>query len=313
MKNNNIPNYVANYPKQYDIEIIANQLQVDTSDIVDVEVLKKGMTNRSFIFRCHDKKYIVRIPGEGTERLINRQEEAAVYDTIKQYHISDDVVYINPKTGYKITAFIENSRVCNSSIPSDLKKAMAVLRNFHQLHLTVDHEFDLFKQIEFYESLWERDSMYEDYTLTKEHITSLRTFIDDNAEQYCLTHVDAIPDNFLFSQDGTVRLIDWEYAGMQDPHVDIAMFCIYALYDRAQIDELINIYFEDYCPSITRIKIYAYIAVCGLLWSNWCEYKHGLGIEFGEYAKRQYEYSKEYYEIVKNELCLLGYGEEPRV
>ena len=28
-----------------------------------------------------------------------------------------------------------------------------------------------------------------------------------------------------------IRLIDWEYAGEQDPHVDIAMFCIYALYE----------------------------------------------------------------------------------
>ena len=41
--------------------------------------------------------------------------------------------------------------------------------------------------------------------------------------------------------------------------------------------------------------IYALIAACGLLWSNWCEYKQHLGVEFGEYSLRQYRYAKEYY------------------
>ena len=80
-----------------------------------------------------------------------------------------------------------------------------------------------------------------------------------------MTHIDAVPDNFLFvNTDGKedIRLIDWEYAGMQDPHVDIAMFCIYAMYDSEQIDNAIDIYFEGNCDDATRLKIYSYIAVC---------------------------------------------------
>lgn len=89
---------------------------------------------------------------------------------------------------------------------------------------------------------------------------------------------------------------------MQDPHVDIAMFCVYSFYDRQQVDELIEAYFTEGCSSEIRIKIYAYISVCGLLWSNWCEYKYKLGIAFGEYAVRQYQYVREYYQIVQDEL-----------
>ena len=89
---------------------------------------------------------------------------------------------------------------------------------------------------------------------------------------------------------------------MQDPHVDIAMFIIYAFYDRKQADELIDIYFEGQCDKETRIKIYCYIAACGLLWSNWCEYKLQLGVEFGEYSLRQYRYAKDYYRIIQDEL-----------
>ena len=103
-----------------------------------------------------------------------------------------------------------------------------------------------------------------------------------------------------------IRLIDWEYAGMQDPHVDVAMFCIYSLYNKRQVDRLIAAYFTEGCGDETRIKIYCYIAACGLLWSNWCEYKRNLGVEFGEYSLRQYRYAKDYYRIVQEELKKQG-------
>lgn len=86
---------------------------------------------------------------------------------------------------------------------------------------------------------------------------------------------------------------------MQDPHVDISMFCIYAMYDKEQVDALISMYFEGDCPRETRLKIYCYIAACGLLWSNWCEFKRNLGVEFGEYSLRQYRYAKEYFRLFK--------------
>ena len=89
---------------------------------------------------------------------------------------------------------------------------------------------------------------------------------------------------------------------MQDPHLDIAMFCIYSLYNKEQVDQLISLYFTEGCPDAIRIKIYCYIASAGLLWSNWCEYKSHLGVDFGEYSLRQYRYAKEYYRIVQNEL-----------
>lgn len=289
------------------ISIIEKVFDVDSEDIKEITVLKKGMTNRSFLFTCKDKKYIMRIPGEGTEQLINRKEEGQVYQVIADRGICDDIAYMNPENGYKITAFLEGARVCDPFNEADVKRTMKRLRNFHQMKLQVDHEFDIFKQIEFYESLWEgRPSVFRDYRKTKEKVFSLKSYIDAHAEEKTLTHIDAVPDNFLFvkNENGEeeIRLIDWEYAGMQDPHVDIAMFCIYAMYDRDMVDRLIDAYFTEGCLKQTRVKIYCYIAACGLLWSNWCEYKRSLGVEFGEYSLRQYRYAKEYYKIVQEEL-----------
>lgn len=293
--------------QNHPISTIANVMNARPEEIVDIEVLKKGMTNRSFLFSCKGEKYIMRIPGEGTDRLINRNEEAEVYRRIADRALCDDIVYVNPRNGYKITRFFENARVCDSSNTEDLRKCMKKLREFHSLGLQVEHEFDFFRQIAFYESLWDgAKSVYRDYQATKENVLSLKSYIDKHKMPYVLTHIDAVPDNFLFIKNGEgkeeIRLIDWEYAGMQDPHVDVAMFCIYSLYDREEVDELIDLYFENNCTHETRIKIYCYIACCGLLWSNWCEYKRLLGVEFGEYSLRQYRYAKDYYRIVQKEM-----------
>ncbi len=285
------------------ITTIMQALSIEEKEISNITVLKKGMTNRSFLFQHGSKKYIMRIPGEGTDKLINRQQEYTVYSVLNGKGICDNVVYINPDNGYKITEFLEGARVCNPFCPADVQKAMEKLRSFHEEKIAVDHTFDIFDQINYYESLWNgTPSYYKDYATTKEQVLSLRSYIDSQNPRYCLSHIDAVADNFLFvpgTQGEEIRLIDWEYAGMQDPHVDIAMFCIYAMYDRAQVEALIDAYFQEGCADSTRAKIYCYIAACGLLWSNWCEYKRILGVEFGEYSLQQYIFAKQYSKTAK--------------
>lgn len=290
------------------LAVIAGVFQVSELDICEITVLKKGMTNRSFMFTVKGEKYIMRIPGEGTDQLIDRRHEAEVFAALSGLGLCDDPVYINPENGYKITKYLEGIRCCDPENVDDLTVCMKKLREFHAMHLQVGHTFDIFGQIEFYESLWEgTPSAYKDYAQTKENVLSLRAYIEQQEKEWSLTHIDAVPDNFLFytpagETQERLQLTDWEYAGMQDPHVDIAMFCIYSLYQKPACDRLIDIYFDNHCTEETRTKIYCYIAMCGLLWSNWCEYKRKLGVEFGEYSLCQYRYAKDFYQYAKKRM-----------
>lgn len=293
--------------KSYAISIIKDVFKANDEEIKNIIALKKGMTNKSFMFECKGSKYIMRIPGKGTEKLINRKEEAYVYSLINNKNICDDIIYINPSNGYKITKYIEGARVCDVYNFEEVKLCMEKMKKFHELKLKVNHEFDIFDKANYYEGLWgENISKYDDYEKTKKNIFSLKKYLDDNAGEKYLSHIDPVPDNFIISEDKYgkqyVRLIDWEYAAMQDPHSDIAMFAIYALYNKEEIDRLIDIYFENNCDKKTRIKIYCYIAVCGFLWSNWCEYKEQIGYEFGEYSLRQYRYAKDFYNYAIEEM-----------
>ena len=124
----------------------------------------------------------MRIPGEGTDQLINRRQEAEVYQAIDGKHICDDIAYINPENGYKITEFLEGARVCDPLNYEDVKKCMKRLHAFHDLKLKVNYEFDIFGQMEFYETLWVgTPSAYKDYEITKANVLSQKPYIDAHA------------------------------------------------------------------------------------------------------------------------------------
>lgn len=284
---------MKNAPEKQKIIDILHKL-TNFNTISKLTVLEKGMTNQSFTFESNDKKYILRIPGRGTDKLINRKEENEVYQAIYDKDLCDHIIYFDPNSGYKITEFIPNSRVCNPESKSDVRKCFQKLKQLHNMKLEVNHTFNIMDKICFYESLMDGTvSEYENYIDVKQRVFQLPHFINRLENDFVLTHMDAVCDNFLITEAG-VTLIDWEYAAMQDPHVDIAMFAIYSMLSKDQIDEIIDIYFENMCPSDVRLKIYSYIAMCGFLWSNWCEYKKKLGVDFGDYAKAQFSFADQY-------------------
>ena len=279
------------------LAFIHRVLGAEESDLRDVMATQAGMTNRSFRFSWGSHSYILRVPGEGTDQLINRRQEAAVYAALAGDPITDEVLALDPETGYKLTKFWPSTHNCDPNNPMEVRQCMVLLRQFHEKALQVPHSFQLYREISFYESLRQGPSVYPDYDDVRLRCFAMGPFLRRQNPRQVLSHIDAVSDNFLFVHTDTgqeLHLIDWEYAGMHDPHVDIAMFAIYAGYDRDQIDQLIDWYFGKVCPDLLRLKIYCYVALAGLLWSNWCEYKKALGVEFGGYALMQYRYASEY-------------------
>lgn len=277
---------------------------------VRINSVKPGMTNATYLYEINNDSYIIRIPDSVSNTLTNRKQEAIIYKEMSKLNISDELLYIDADTGIKITKYIENARLCNPSSKSDISLCMNYLKKVHAINIPSVEYVDLFKMISYYESLLGKNTIeYADYNEVKKNVFSLESFVSATRKEICLTHIDAVADNFLICKDekngSTLKLIDWEYAGLQDPDVDVAMFCLYSLFDRKKIDDTIDIYFDNACTTSDRMKIYAYIAIGGLLWSNWCKYKKLHGITFGEYAYRQYDYARTYSKTVLEYLKLI--------
>lgn len=276
------------------LNYIGEMFGVDKSEITNISGLFEGMTNRHMRFTLAGTNYLLRVPGEGSNEIINRYEEAEVYEVLKGKHISDVISYITPEKGYKITEFWNNARICDINDWDDVTRSIKHLRKLHDMNLEVRHSFDLRDRISHYEMLRNSDSSFMDYQATRSKVMELLDILDTLPREWCLCHIDSASVNFLFVGE-ELHLIDWEYAAMCDPHIDIAMFCIFADYNQDQIDDVINIYFDQNASELSRLKVYSYVAISGFLWSIWSEYKANMGVDFGDYTIKQYRYAKEYY------------------
>ena len=290
------PRY-QNHSDNAAMKLVAEVFKVPESRIQDIRCLKSGMTNKSFLFRVGEHSCICRIPGPGTELLINRKQEKQVYDAVACLGITEHVIYMNERTGYKIAEYYEGARNADASDWSDMDRCMEMVRRLHGSGITVGHDFDIRERIDFYEKLCSSHggNLFEDYQEVREWMDWLMDCMDAMDRPKCLSHIDANVDNFLFLKDGGVKLLDWEYAGMCDPIMDVSMCAIYSYYDEADMEKLLASYLQREPTKDEYFAVYAYAALGGFLWSLWAVYKSALGDEFGEYTIIMYRYAKKYY------------------
>lgn len=300
------------------MELISSVFQIPEQDIVKLRCLKSGMTNQSFLFRIHKesnnkeyagKDFICRIPGVGTEKLINRKEEEEIYLTVKELDITEELLYFNPENGYKISRYYKEARNADFSKKEERRDCMRLLLKLHEGKKKVEHAFSLRERLQYYETICLEgggEIPYQDYEKIKLDREKLLSFTEDGSSPSCLCHIDAVQDNFIFTKEG-VKIIDWEYAGMADPLLDIAMGAIYSYMDFTEAKGLL----EDYLQAAQEEKVerplllqgrskekmekllIAYMGLSGLLWSLWCAYKMQKGQEFGEYSLKMLRYFKD--------------------
>ncbi len=266
------------------------------ADAYNIQRIKAGMTNNMYLFMKNGEKYLIRIPGEGTEYLVNRKQEVEVYELLKGRGITEETLYMNGDNGIKVTKFLEDAHVCSIDNWKEVAICIKHLRQFHELGLQVGHEFNIYKKIEDYEKRCKKEvGRIKDYEEVKAKIMSLKDLTDQGENQYVLCHIDPVTDNFLIDSK-KIYLIDWEYAAMCNPLIDIAMFCIYSNLNKDKTDLIINIYFDGNPREEDRKKVYAYMAASAFLWVLWSEIKNISGENYEEYKNIQYEIAKRFYE-----------------
>ena len=202
---------------------------------------------------------------------------------------------------------------------------MKLLNKLHAADVEVEHDFDIRERIEYYEKIClERGEIsFKDYFEVKPHMLQILDRLDSLNRKKHLSHIDCVFDNYLFIDENTTRLIDWEYSGMADPLIDIAMCSIYSYLEKDEIDRLLDIYiFSKSNPDadergfnyeqnktdlsgavdpVQRHIVYSYVALSGFLWALWTVYKSSFGETFGEYSLKMYRYSKDFYKILLDE------------
>ena len=240
------------------LELIRNVLNTDGYDKL---TRMGGLTNHTYKVTLKDRRnYVVRIPGEGTEDLIVRSDEKKSTVLACDLGIDARLLYFGDD-GSKVTEYIPGAVTMNGKMLQEqghMKQCATILRKLHTCGKSTGVPFEVFDMAAGYEEIIHKHnvSMYDDYEEVKGKVGEIKKTIDRECHADKVPcHNDALCENWVESGDGRMYLIDWEYAGMNDPHLDIAMFAIYAGYDRAMLDQLIDWYFEGSCDGDTRLKI----------------------------------------------------------
>lgn len=280
--------------------LLGNILEVEADEITNISKMPSGMTNDSILFEYNKNKYIIRIPGMGTDSLIDREQEYYSYMSIRDLDISDRVIYMNKDTGVKITEFEENSRTLSLKSKEEIEKAFDILRTLHSSGIKVPHDFDLINRLKYYEEICIEKNVdfVADFYSMKDNILREIEILSSLEIEDVFCHIDPVYENFLLLEDGSMILIDWEYSSMADPLIDLAMFSIHGELNKDEIDTVLKIYFKRDPRPEERIRTYIYMSLCSLLWYLWAEYKGALGEDFMDYKLRMIETSKYFYNEV---------------
>ena len=118
-----------------------------------------------------------------------------------------------------------------------------------------------------------------------EKVKRLDTYLKEDAKRLgiarCCCHNDIYEPNFLATKDGDLYLIDWEYAGINDPANDICGFFSRYDYSDEQIEAFIREYIGPDASENEYRHVWAFIPVAAFYWMGWGFYKGSVGEDDG--------------------------------
>lgn len=255
-----------------------------------------GMTNHSYkIIRNDEEEYLVRIPGDGTEEMINREDERKSTELGCNLGIDSPLIYFNGD-GRKIMKFIHNPQPMSEEVMRRSENLIQAANIFHKLHtcgVDTGVRFEVFEMAELYEKIIHDGgvAIYEDYDDVKATVMKIKTEIDKDGESPKVPcHNDSLMGNWVLDGDGKLYLIDWEYSGMNEAMWDLSCLSIEAEYSPDNDEELLTAYYGRNVTVNEKKRFIAAKLYVDYLWTLWGLTRVPFDGDFmQEYADNRYE------------------------
>ncbi|WP_394235002.1 phosphotransferase [Niallia oryzisoli] len=277
--------YRENQIKQNLVEAMGVALE----DVQKIEPFG-GMTNKNFKVTVKDEEYVLRLPGNGTEKMIDRYEEKVNSTLASSLGIDTELIYFNEETGVKIAKLIPNAETLNPTTAKredNMRLTTSVLKKLHQSGAVMENQFDVFAKMDEYEQLLQEvnGKMYEPYEEVKSQVMALRHEYERMDIELVPCHNDLVAENFVKSGEDKIYLIDWEYGGMNDPIFDLAAHAQECDFTEEDEELFLRLYLEsDEIPVDIQKRMLMNKIFQDFLWSIWTCIKEAKGDDFGTYG-----------------------------
>ena len=273
---------------------IADTLGCAKSEIRDFYPLKQGITNLSCHFAVGDNEYVYRHPGIGTEKIVDRSAEFKALRVAAELGIDDTFIAGDPKAGWKISRFVRDVRNLDVTRDDELKAAMEMDRALHTSGRTLARSFDFIAEADRYEGLLRQFGPIDvpGYAELRDKVRRLKAFADADSFEVVPSHNDFFPPNFLVATDGTISLIDWEYAGMSDMAADFGTMVVCTPEMTRERARAALEFYLGHAPSEAEERhFFAYEVFAGWCWYVWALVKEAEGDDVGEWLYTYYSHA----------------------
>ena len=286
--------------------LVSECLNIDMKQIKQITAIG-GMTNKNYKVMTDDQNYVLRVPGNGTEKMISRVDEIKNAAFAHEIGVDADLIYFNEQTGIKISKFIEDAQTLSpegAKKPYVMKKICQLLNQLHQCGREMENEFNVYEKIESYEQLLNelKGEYYEDYQLIKQQVLQLKELMDDLEIKLVPCHNDTLAENFIKDKHDQYYLIDWEYAGMNDPMWDVAAHCLENGFNSDEEELFLKTYFKQEPKRSYKTRVLVNKIYQDFLWSLWTKVKEASGDDFGDYGIERYNRAKENLKLLVDQL-----------
>jgi thiamine kinase-like enzyme len=277
-------------------ELVQEKLRLvfnDDSIIFDKSRFAGGLTNYNYLMNIKGIEYVVRQPGGMTDLMIDRKVEKENNRITSESGMNSECVYFDGVSGIKISIYIKNSKNIAQTDPSSITNLRAVSSLLKKTHFSMKNfpnPFNWQMELTKYENIIRelKGGFFFDYTVLKKQLLDfMQKNIKNTTSVPC--HNDTVPENFVADDNGRTYLVDWEYAGMNDPSWDVAAYILESRLNEEAIEYFLLDYYDQALTVEEILKIKCYMIAQDLLWMVWAMIRHYSGDDFLDYCSIRYE------------------------
>ena len=187
-----------------------------------VKRLEGGMSNYTYVVETGGKKYTYRVPGKFAEKFVNRVDEWNNIQEIDKLDLNNKTNYVEIPSGEKLAEYVEGTIMSETDIISYNAMSVAALKKLHNSDIKLK-DYDAFGRLDDDE----RYCREMGFTHPEKYL-ALRRKLEEMRKAYAQVklvpcHCDYQPTNLVIDGD-KLFVLDWEFAGMNDPFYDIACY-----------------------------------------------------------------------------------------
>jgi thiamine kinase-like enzyme len=236
------------------IEEVVKKIEDWKGKNVSIQPLSGGLTNTNYKVEVDGTAYFVRVPGESTDLLaIDRMNEYHNTKAAAQAGVGPQVLFHFPEYNVMVLEFI-NGKTMSKELLNGAGMPGRMAESIRRLHGGPHFfsDFNMFRLTEYYLGICKERQirMPKGYPDRMPTVTQIEKalLVDPLPSVPC--NNDLLAENYI--DDGkSLRLIDYEYSGNNDPCFELGNTCQEMQFNDEQIGEVCSAYFG--APSANRM------------------------------------------------------------